>query len=311
VARFGLRKVNKMRSIPTTPAVPGPQLSAASTSVTLASDQVLPLPAGAATAANQTTASTALTAIQASVAAGATANNQTTAIAALNLIQTSTAASATAAKQPGLNADGGALSHVTNFPAIQPISASALPLPAGAAQDGTDATGVTPPVGGSGIRGWLSGIFNLLSGSLKVIPNVAGAAVSNTNPLPVTASVSVSFPSGSTGLDYSSNKPAIPNVGAAFASTSLYPSYVLVATVPASSTRSNVDIENISGGQIVVVRDDGTISAGSAPANASAFALGGGASAGAQGGSWSSTTFKGRLQIYAPSATAAVTIMVD
>ncbi|MBR8152704.1 hypothetical protein [Burkholderia vietnamiensis] len=116
---------------------------------------------------------------------------------------------------------------------------------------------------------------------------------------------------GSTGTDYSANKPTIPNVGAAFGASGPYANYVLVATVPALATRNNVDIENISGAQIAVVRDDGTAASGVAPANASVFALGGGASAGAQGGAWSSQTFKGRLQIYAPSAAAVVSVMVD
>ena len=49
-----------------------------------------------------------------------------------------------------------------------PVSASALPLPNGAAQDGTDATGITAPTGGSGIRGWLSGIYSKLSSALAV-----------------------------------------------------------------------------------------------------------------------------------------------
>lgn len=40
---------------------------------------------------------------------------------------------ATAALQPAINGDGGALAHVTNFPATQPVSAAALPLPSGAA----------------------------------------------------------------------------------------------------------------------------------------------------------------------------------
>ncbi len=40
---------------------------------------------------------------------------------------------ATAANQPALSGDGGALAHVTNFPATQPVSAAALPLPSGAA----------------------------------------------------------------------------------------------------------------------------------------------------------------------------------
>jgi hypothetical protein len=64
---------------------------------------------------------------------------------------------ATASGQPTINADGGANAHIMNFPATQPISAAALPLPAGAATsanqtngtqqtklfDGTNVIGVT------------------------------------------------------------------------------------------------------------------------------------------------------------------------
>lgn len=56
------------------------------------------------------------------------------------------------------------------------IAAAALPLPAGAAQDGTDATGVAPPPGGAGLRGWLSGIYGALSGTLTT-KLAAGTAV--------------------------------------------------------------------------------------------------------------------------------------
>lgn len=74
---------------------------------------------------------------------------------------------------------GGAVS-VSNFPVSQPISASALPLPTGAAQEtggnlaalvaarGTDATAATPPAGATGVRGWLSGIYTLLTNPLAV-----------------------------------------------------------------------------------------------------------------------------------------------
>jgi hypothetical protein len=44
----------------------------------------------------------------------------------------------------------------------------AVQLPPGAAQDGTDATGVAAPAGAAGIRGWLSGIYAKLSGALAV-----------------------------------------------------------------------------------------------------------------------------------------------
>ena len=115
---------------------------------------------------------------------------------------------------------------------------------------------------------------------------------------------------GSTGTDYSANPPAIPNVGAAFGATGPYANYVLVKTIPAG-TRNAIDVENASGSPVVVVRDDGTAASGSAPANASVFPLAGGSSVGQQGGSWSSSTFKGRVQVYAPASTAQVTVMVD
>ncbi|MHB8915934.1 MAG: hypothetical protein ACYC4K_09010 [Thiobacillus sp.] len=68
-----------------------------------------------------------------------------------------------------LASDQGALAvSGTFYQATQPVSVAALPLPGGASQDGTDATGVTAPTGGVGIRGWLSGIYNKLLGILSV-----------------------------------------------------------------------------------------------------------------------------------------------
>ena len=118
---------------------------------------------------------------------------------------------------------------------------------------------------------------------------------------------------GSTGRDSRAGAPAAPNVGAAFG-PGLYAGYVVVTTRAANPARANIDVENCTGGPIVVVRDDGTAASGAAPANASVFALGGGVAPGAQGGAWSTTTFKGRLQIYAPTALtggAFVTVMED
>lgn len=152
----------------------------------------------------------------------------------------------------------------------------------------------------------------ITSGSFTVTANGTGTAAhvgvknGNAADLNVTA-----VAAGSVGSDLSANKPALPAVGQPFAAAGPYASYVLIATVPASPSRNNVDIENISGAQIAVVRDDGTAASGAAPNNASVFALGGGSAAGAQGGAWSSQTFKGRLQIYAPSSTAIVSVMVD
>lgn len=74
---------------------------------------------------------------------------------------------------------------VSNFPATQPISAVSLPLPANAAQEtggnlatiataqGVSGTGITFPAGGSGILGWLSGIYNRLAGVVLA----AGSAI--------------------------------------------------------------------------------------------------------------------------------------
>ena len=121
----------------------------------------------------------------------------------------------------------------------------------------------------------------------------------------------LALPSGSTGLDFSANKPALPNIGVNFGGSGPYASYALIATIPASPTRSSIDIENTSGAQIAVLRDDGTAAGGAAPVNASVFALAGGGTAGAQGASWNSSTFKGRIQVFAPSAGAQVAIFTD
>jgi hypothetical protein len=113
---------------------------------------------------------------------------------------------------------------------------------------------------------------------------------------------------GSAGHDYSANAPAPPNVGANFGASGPYANYVLIASVPANASRIGLDVENLSGAPIAIVLDDGTAANGSAPANASVFALAGGAGVGAQGGSWISQSEKGRVQVYAPASTAQVMV---
>ena len=113
---------------------------------------------------------------------------------------------------------------------------------------------------------------------------------------------------GSKGVDISANQPILPNVGANFGASGPYLNYVLIAAVPANPARFSVDVENNSGAQIAILLDDGTAASGSAPANASVFALSGGSGAGSQGGSWVSQVEKGRLQVYAPSSSAQVAI---
>lgn len=61
---------------------------------------------------------------------------------------TQTTLAAVLAKLPALNGDGGAQAHITNFPATQPVSATALPLPAGAATETTLAA-VNTKLGGT------------------------------------------------------------------------------------------------------------------------------------------------------------------
>lgn len=95
----------------------------------------------------------------------------------------------------------------TFWQATQPISAASLPLPSGAAQDGTDATGVTPPSGAAGIRGWLSGIYSKLSGSLAV----TGTFWQATQPV---SAASLPLPSGAATA---AKQPAIGTAGTASA----------------------------------------------------------------------------------------------
>ena len=53
------------------------------------------------------------------------------------------------------------------------VSAASLPLPTGAAADGTDNGGVSQPSGGTGIRGWLSAIYTKLMASVAVTGSVS------------------------------------------------------------------------------------------------------------------------------------------
>lgn len=57
------------------------------------------------------------------------------------------------------------------------VSAASLPLPSGASQDGTDATGVTQLTGGVGIRGWLSGLFSLITSVITAVGTSATKAI--------------------------------------------------------------------------------------------------------------------------------------
>ncbi|MGH6822410.1 MAG: hypothetical protein ACREC4_02790 [Methylocella sp.] len=82
------------------------------------------------------------------------------------------------------------------------------------AQEGTDGTGITPPTGAVGIRGWLSGIFNRLGGAAlesggnlsALVTAVQGAIPAGTNVIGDLRNITgtVSLP---TGASTSANQP--------------------------------------------------------------------------------------------------------
>jgi hypothetical protein len=117
---------------------------------------------------------------------------------------------------------------------------------------------------------------------------------------------------GSGGSDFSANPQTWPLIGSGFPSGStLFPSWVLLATVPANQSRFKVTVDNMSQMPILCLRDDGTASTGAQPSNPTGFTLNPKVSAGPEGGHFESTTFRGRLQIFGVSSTQFVAISTD
>ncbi len=117
---------------------------------------------------------------------------------------------------------------------------------------------------------------------------------------------------GSTGADFSTNMPAFPVVGANWPTTgSLYENYVLLTTIPANPARANAEIHNLSGVNLVVIRDDGTAQTGNVMTNASLFMIPPGAGQGQPGAPYANKTFKGRYQVYGPAGAGPITALVD
>jgi hypothetical protein len=104
----------------------------------------------------------------------------------------------TAALQPALNGDGGALAHITNFPATQAISAASLPLPSGAS------TAAKQPA--LGTAGAASADVLSVQGIASMTPLLVNGSAS-TQPVSgtVTANAGTGFPSttsaGSSGTN--------------------------------------------------------------------------------------------------------------
>lgn len=257
--------------------------------------------------AGMSTSNTALASIQAGTAALVTAS--ATEITLLGEIFTVAGTLATAAGQGAGNASLATIATNTSGAATDAhLSTLITDVVAGLAPLATDAHLVaqTTAIGVGNTA--LAAILAKQPTSPALDATVAAITAKLNAGVAITGTV---LSAGTSGADFSANRPTLPNVGAAFAASGPYASYVLVATVPANANRANIDIENTSGAQIAVIRDDGTAASAAPPANASVFALAGGAAAGQQGGSWTSATFKGRLQIYALSAAAQVAVMVE
>lgn len=84
---------------------------------------------------------------------------------------------------------------------------------------------------------------------------------------------------GTTGTDYSVNAVTVPGT-------------TPLITIPVSATRAFVEIQNQSVANVQLVRDDG------AGNNQTSIIMAPAATAGGQGGGWSSATFKGRIRVF-------------
>lgn len=97
---------------------------------------------------------------------------------------------------------------------------------------------------------------------------------------------------GTTGADYSSNKPALA-------------ANQQGTTAPVNYARNSIEVQNQSAEQIQVVLDDG------AGGNLSVMLLESAGSGNVAGGDWRSTTFKGRVRVFAATANDQVFIHED
>jgi hypothetical protein len=208
-----------------------------------------------------------------------------------DMVQETNSAATLAAIQALLTEDAGLATASGQTSSLTQVIASSTAL-------GTPADAVWSGTGSSSIVAALKAIWTALTGTVKTQLQAGTAAIG-----------SVSVSNGSVGADFSSNAnhTALPAAVGATIGTSTYggsgpfAAYVLVASAAANASRANIDVENVSGSQVVVVRDDGTAAAGSAPVNASWFLLAGGGTGPSQGGAWSSTTFRGRVQLWMAS----------
>jgi len=108
-----------------------------------------------------------------------------------------------------------------------------------------------------------------------------------------------------------SNAPTVtlPAIGANFAASGPYASFLLLTTIPADEGRQLLRISNQSTAVVALVMDDGTTAVGSVPAatKATVESLSAAAVAGGPGGVYQDR-FQGRVQVYAALSTAQVAV---
>lgn len=104
-------------------------------------------------------------------------------------------------------------------------------------------------------------------------------------------------PAGSIGAERSANPPTGPGAGTSFAfnGTTLN----LLATIAANPARRGLEVNNTTGGLVVVVLDDGANTAGTV----SLFPLAAGAGAFQQGGDFAPPNELGRLRLFGTAGT--------
>jgi hypothetical protein len=133
-------------------------------------------------------------------------------------------------------------------------------LAAIAAAQGAGGTGITQPTGGSGLLGWLSGIYSKLSSALTVSGTVS---VSN---FPSTQAVSATALPLPTGAATAANQPAINGDGGAQAHIMNFPGTQAVSgTITANAGTGNstsvgaaASGSAVSGNPVLVAGSDGT-----------------------------------------------------
>jgi hypothetical protein len=108
---------------------------------------------------------------------------------------------------------------------------------------------------------------------------------------------------------YSNPSLTLPAIGAPFAASGPYASYVLLSTVQADGVRMELSAQNLSTSVAVLVFDDGSTAVGSVPVagKATTISLAAASVAGGVGGIFADK-FQGRVQVYGALSTSQVAV---